>query len=229
MVPLVGAGLGMAVYLGLRPYGDHSQDPAVALAAFAQPLWVVAHLAGMAALASVGWVAVRCSELVPGKASRIARWCGWCGLVGAGLVMPYYGVEALALHELGRAVSAEDLAPDQAMALVEAVRGNFVGVSLFAAGLLMLAAAGLLAALAWQRAAHGGLRWAGWPLGGLVALVLPQYYLPPAGRVTFGVAFAVAALAWAGAAWAQSPRHGLRRAPGGDLGGDPGGDLRRDL
>lgn len=35
--------------------------------------------------------------------------------------------------------------------------------------------------------------WAAWPIGLAAALVLPQFYLPPAGRMTFGVAYLVAA------------------------------------
>ena len=62
-----------------------------------------------------------------------------------------------------------------------------------------------------RRAAHGvGVRLpndvrplpkapsSNWPLGIAIALVLPQFYLPPVGRMAFGVAYLLAAAVLAG-------------------------------
>lgn len=65
----------------------------------------------------------------------------------------------------------------------------------FGAGLLLLALSGILVAITWQR--HhpaGSLALAAWPLGVMVALVLPQFYLPACGRMVFSVVYAGAAL-----------------------------------
>ena len=61
--------------------------------------------------------------------------------------------------------------------------------------LFLLAVAGIAFALAWTR--YAGSR-AAWPLGVLMALVLPQFYLPPVGRMAFGVAYLLAAAVLAG-------------------------------
>ena len=86
------------------------------------------------------------------------------------------------------------------MAGVAEVREEPVAVAMFAVGLLALAVSGVTFALAWSRSGSG-TRWAAWPLGVAVALVLPQFYLPPTGRVAFGVAYLVAALVLASAVW----------------------------
>ena len=185
VTPTVGTGVLMAAYLLLRPYGDAgSPTGAQAAAAFASPWWVVAHLCGALALASAGRLALRLSDAVPGVLARTAR---WTGLAGAVLVLPYYGAEMFGLHVLGRAAVAGD---PSVLALVTDVRDQPVALATFGLGLLLLAASGLLLAAAWQESA-GSV--AAWPLGVMLALVLPQFYLPPVARMLFGVLYAVAA------------------------------------
>lgn len=186
VAPLVGTGALMAAYLLLRPYGDTAgSDTLDAARAFASRWWVVSHLLGVLALASLGRLALRTSDVLPGVPARLAR---TSGLVGMVLVLPYYGAETFALHTVGRAALAqEDLT---LLGLVADVQGHPVALATFALGLVLLGVAGLLVALAWQRS-HGSP--AAWPLGALAALVLPQFYLPPVGRMAFGVLYAVAA------------------------------------
>lgn len=185
VAPTVGTGVLMAAYLLLRPYGDAGGPTgAAAAAAFASPWWIVAHLCGALALASAGRLALRLSDVVPGPLARTAR---WTGLAGAVLVLPYYGAETFGLHALGRAAVAGDPA---VLALVPEVRDQPAATATFGLGLLLLAVSGTLVALAWQRSSGSA---AAWPLGVLLALVLPQFYLPPAGRMAFGVLYAVAA------------------------------------
>ena len=67
-------------------------------------------------------------------------------------------------------------------------------------GLVLLAASAVLLALTWWRSGTGPA-WSVWPLATLVTLFLPQFFLPPAGRMAYGVAYAVAAalIVWQGA------------------------------
>lgn len=191
LAPIVGTGLLMAGYLLIRPYGDTPQGGGLASAtAFASPRWIVAHLCGVLAIASFARLALRLHDAAPGATARFARWSALAGTV---LVLPYYGAETFGLHVLGRAALAGDTA---ALVLVEQVRNQPVALVLFGLGLLLLATAGLATALAWQSSGlvTGPARRAAWPLGVMVALLLPQFYLPAEGRMAFGVAYGLAAV-----------------------------------
>lgn len=198
----------MAAYLLLRPYGDvgGALDQAQA---YASPRWVVAHVCGLLALASFARLALRVCDLIdPGvggsglPGARSARLGRWLALAGATLALPAYGVEAVGLHVAG----VRHLAGDPgALAPVSQLRGHPLGVAMFALGLALLAAAGIALGLTWQRSGLGrGLRnglaarslsrFAAWPLGVLMAAFVPQFLLPPAGRMAYGVAYLAAAL-----------------------------------
>jgi len=177
----------MAAYLVLRPYGDVSGATTRAAAeAFASPWWIVAHLCGALAIASFGRLALRLADVERSLTTRVARSAGLAGTV---LVLPYYGAETFGLHALGRRALEGDMA---ALELVGVVRDQPAAMTMFVVGLLLLAVAGVLVALAWQRRG-GRTRWAAWPLGLMVTAIAPQFYLPPEGRFTFGIAYAVAA------------------------------------
>lgn len=197
-MPAVSSGLLMAAYLALRPYGDTaSGTSAEAAAAFADPMWVLAHLAGALALVQLGRVALRMHDLVGSLLTQIGR---WSGLAGAVLVLPYYGAETFGLHAVGRA----GLTDPTVMALVDEIRNQPAALTTFGIGLLLLAVSGVTVALAWRREVRSGRwdapAWAAWPLAVGAVTVLPQYSLPPAGRVMYGFAFATAALVLAIAA-----------------------------
>lgn len=171
----------MAAYLTLRPYGDaRGADTASAAEAFASPLWIWSHLAGAAALVilAVLWA------LVTTGAFR------WTALGSAALVLPYYGAETFALHENGAMALAEEI---PVMPLVDPVRDNPVATTMFGAGLLALAVTGIVTAAQWRRRHDGTLSRSLAPLAAVGAMFLPQFFLPPAGRIAYGVAFAVAA------------------------------------
>lgn len=190
-MPALSSGLLMAIYLLLRPYGDATSSTSPeAAAAFASTWWVVAHLAGALALVQLARVGLRIDDLLSTTTTMLAR---WAGLTGIALVLPYYGAETFGLHAIGRA----GLPNPTVLALVEEVRGHPAALTTFGLGLLLLAVSGLATALAWQRALRSGRwttpAWSAWPLGVGAALVLPQFYLPPAGRMGFGLAYALAA------------------------------------
>lgn len=206
LVPLGMTGILMAVYLLVRPYGDMTSSAAEKAAAFASPWWIVAHVAGALALVGFGRLALRLADLERDWfVTRLARWAGLSGVV---LVLPYFGAETFALHVLGRHAAAGDTALP---ALVDEIRNQPVAMTLFGLGLLLLAVAGIAFALAWTR--YAGSR-AAWPLGILVALVLPQFYLPPVGRMAFGVAYLLAAVLLAVVV--------LRRDPAPEAATEPG-------
>lgn len=195
LAPAAGTGALMAAYLLLRPYGDaEGGDSLAAAEAFASGRWIASHVAGALALAAFAWLAVRLSDVLDTRLAHVAR---GAGLFGAALVLPYYGAETFSLHVLGRRALAGSA---ESLTMVAEVREQPVAMAMFAIGLLALAVSGVTFALAWSRSGLGA-RWAAWPLGLAVALVLPQFYLPPTGRAAFGVAYLVAALVLAAAAW----------------------------
>lgn len=192
--PLLASGALMAAYLLARPYGDsHGGDTLAAAEAFASPLWTTAHLAGAAALCA----------LAAAWARAATGWPRWASVTGVALALPYYGAETFALHEIGARALAGD---PGALELVAAVRDNPVGMTLFGVGLLALAAGGVGAAL------RSGARGALLPLAVVAALFLPQFFLPPVGRIAYGVLFAAVA---AYAAYAAYAARATRATPAG--------------
>lgn len=198
-LPLLSSGALMATYLLLRPYGDSSPDPEIAAQAFASPRWVAAHLAGAASLVAFGGLTRRLAAPSGGtgtRPSRLASAASLTGVAGAVLALPYYGAETFALQVLGRAHLADP--SSGALALVEQVRNQPAALASFGVGLVSLTASGVLTALAWQQqSTPRSARWAALPLGALMALFIPQFYVPAAGRMTYGVLYLLAALGWA--------------------------------
>lgn len=184
-MPLVSSGVLMAAYLLLRPYGDQGEDLAAARA-MASSWWVVSHVCGMLAIASVARAALRISDTARGVSGMLARWAGLGGVV---LVLPYYGAETFALHVVARQALDAD---GSGMALATAIRGQSVAMTMFGLGLVLLAVSGVAMACAWRRVAVTW-GWAGWPLAVLLGLFLPQFYLPEVGRMAYGVAYLAAA------------------------------------
>lgn len=78
-----------------------------------------------------------------------------------------------------------------------------LAMTVFVIGLLLVAVAAVLAAIAVWRS--GSLpRWSAVPLAALLATMLPQFFLPHAGRIAWGVLVAIAALWLATALWRAS-------------------------
>lgn len=188
----------MAAYLLLRPYGDaDGVETSAAADGFASPLWIWSHLAGAAALVTL---AALWTLLATGPTR-------WAAVAGAALVLPYYGAETFALHAIGVGAQSEP----ELLTLVPEVRDNAVAMTLFGVGLIGLAVSGVAAALGWRRSqlrdqndersdgrdAHdwqrNRLANAYLPLAVVAALFLPQFFLPPAGRIAYGVVFVAAA------------------------------------
>ncbi|GAB2621401.1 hypothetical protein [Pseudactinotalea suaedae] len=189
LAPTVGTGVLMAVYLLARPYGDAGSDFEVALA-FASTAWVIAHVAGALALASVGRLGLRLADRSDSVSARVAR---LSGLVGTVLVLPYYGVETFALHVIGRRALTEP----GLLALADEMRNHPVAMTMFGIGLVLISAAGVAIGIAASRALPLRPAWSAWPLAIAIALFPAQYFVAPAGRIGFGVVYAVAAAVFA--------------------------------
>jgi hypothetical protein len=168
------AALAFAAYPVLRGYGPETGMEGAAL--YARPAWLLAHLLGMA-----GFVLVATG--LAGVDERAGRWATW----GAFLVLPYYGAEAFGLHALGAEVLATGHGDMTAAA--DAFRYHPVALAMFTVGWAAFAAVGIrLIVLA--RRAGGASRW-GLALTGIALLTyLPQFFLPPAGRVSHGLLLA---------------------------------------
>lgn len=202
-VSAVAAGVLMATFQFARPWGDVSEEPQAMAEAFADPRWVFAHLAGAAAFVMLAVLAQ--SVVTAGlrdqsirRRSPIARIARYGTAIGTALVLPYYGAETFALHEIGRAALAG--ADIDVVALSGSIRMNIVAVVLFGVGLVLVAAGMICLAIVAGRAEIPA--WGTWPIAVLAALALPEFALPPVGRMAYGVAFLVAAVLFA-VAWVR--------------------------
>ncbi|WP_435748714.1 hypothetical protein [Microbacterium sp. PMB16] len=206
-VSAVAAGVLMATFQLARPWGDVSEEPQAMAAAFADPRWVFAHLAGAAAFVMLAVfaqsvVAAGLRDQSVRRRSPVAQIASYGTGIGAAFVLLYYGAETFALHEIGRAaLGGADI---DVVALSGSIRMNLVAVSLFGVGLLLVAVAMICLAVVAARA--GAAAWGTWPMAVLAALALPQFMLPPVGRMAYGVVFLVATVLFA-VAWT---RRGVR-------------------
>ncbi|GGM31365.1 hypothetical protein ACFQBY_13380 [Promicromonospora citrea] len=186
-VGFVAAGLSFLLFPLLRPWPDETVATPELAAGFASGRWVVAHLAGILGLgllapALLGLRAVLAARGAGGvRAATGALVAAWAG---AGFAALYFGAEIFGLRTLAQAALRDgDPVP---LADVEALRLQPGAVALFGAGLLLLAVAGVLLAVAlWQ--AGPGARWAGVPLAVGLVLVLPQFFGGPGLRIAHGV------------------------------------------
>ncbi|GMA24966.1 hypothetical protein GCM10025864_27250 [Luteimicrobium album] len=188
------AALGALVLLfpALRPWPDESVATPALARAMASDRWIVAHLCGAAAIALWPFAAAQVARLLPaGRAGRSARAAVLTGGAGAALVLPYFGAEIFAIHELaGRAVTTWD---PTFLDSIDDIRLQPVAATMFGSGLLLLAASGVLLAVAWWQARDGAVRWAAVPLAAALVLFLPQFFAGETERVTHGALAGIAA------------------------------------
>lgn len=189
------SGVLFALFPLLRPWGDKSQLEDGLIQATGSPAWVVSHLAGALAfvLLCLGALAVRDAHLAH-RGERTARSALVLLWIGTGLTLLFYGAETFALNAL--AVAPESTPTP----LFDAIREGVAQVSVFGVGLLLLAIGAVLLAVAVWR---GGVlpRTSALLLAATIALYLPQFFLPPAGRIVHGILTAVGALWLAVALW----------------------------
>jgi len=195
-VAFAAAGVLWALFPLLRPWADKlpvsSDDVA---AAWASDAWIFSHLAGIAALGLLAPALLGLRRLLAaahgGRGATLLTWAtalAWIGAAGASL---YYGAEIFGI----RTFAETALERDDASLLdeVQILREQPMAVLLFGVGLLFVAAAGVLAAVALFRAGTPWA-WTGVVFAAGLVLVLPQFFTPPAMRTAHGVLFGVGCL-----------------------------------
>jgi len=200
LVALAAAGVLFAAYPITRPYAD--ETTLAGARGIASSAWIASHTFAMIGFillaAGLPTVLALASTAKGGSTMPGGRWAAGLAAWGAALVLPYYGAEAFGLHAIARqAVSAED---PQLLTLLDTVRYQPVAIVMFGAGLVLLAAAGVVLA---RNLWHSGsaLRWSATVLGLGLVLFLPQFFAPAPLRMTHGVLLGlgcvlVAVLAW---------------------------------
>jgi hypothetical protein len=194
VIALAFAGVMFLLYPAVRPWNDETTQ-AGAQASMGSDAWVASHFFAMLGFIAVPLALLALRRVVPGRLTTAALLTGW---IGAGLTLPYYGAEDFGLH--GAALSSTaDL-----VALADEVRYGPVAATTFAVGLALLAASGVLTAVAVWRS--GVLpRWAGVVFGLGLALFIPQFYLGPAARIAHGVLLALGCWLLATTWWRRLP------------------------
>jgi hypothetical protein len=184
---LVVAGVAMAVYPALRPYS--SEEGLDAAQAWSKPAWLAAHLLAMVAFGLMAWALPNLLARARRRQAATTVRVAW--LAALVLVLPYYGAETYALNQIGAwAVEAQD---GEWSGLGNNIRFEALPVTLFGAGLLVIAAIGLALALALRD--DRALRWPAAATGLGLVLFAPQFFGPPWLRIVHGL-FLAAALTW---------------------------------
>ncbi|QDP95142.1 hypothetical protein FOE78_03725 [Microlunatus elymi] len=178
-LPLAVAAIAFGAYPILR--GSGSEIGWTGAALYARGEWLLAHCLGMLGFVFLAW-----------GLSSIDRWASRFAWAGAVLVLPYYGAEAFGLHALGQvALDHHDAAM---IATADTFRYNPVAMTVFAAGLLALAACGLRMILL-VRGSGSVLSRAGLALAGLCLIgYLPQFFAPIEARIIHGLLLGVGLL-----------------------------------
>lgn len=168
-------GVLLAAFPFLRPWGDKIDGAGAAdmIGAFASPMWVAAHVAGM-----IGFVLLAAAALAHGRGG--ARW--WLA-GGVALILPFFGAEAFGLH-----VIAGSVPQDAAIVAADGIREGEVQMTMFGVGLLAIAVGGVLLA---RRSRTAIL------LAFALVTYLPQFFFGPEVRMAHGAILLVGAAWWA--------------------------------
>ncbi|MFI7127005.1 hypothetical protein ACIBQ1_15025 [Nonomuraea sp. NPDC050153] len=184
------AGILFLVYPAIRPSGDDAT-------AMASTAWVAGHAAAMVGFVLLGLAVLGLHQVLGDRLSLRAAVVTW---VGAGLTLPYYGAEDFGLNVIAQR-SLRDQAP-ALMELAEEFRYGPVAVTMFAAGLLLLAVGTVMAAISVWRS--GTLpKWSGTALALGFVLFIPQFFGPYPLRVAHGALIMIGGL-WLAAALATA-------------------------
>ncbi|MER7556253.1 hypothetical protein ABTZ46_04895 [Nocardioides sp. NPDC126508] len=196
-VALALAGLLFVIYEAAAPRADETTLDGAR--AWASAGWSVAHISAIIGLILIplGYGAIR-GFLEGTPHERTAFLAATIGYIGSGLTISYYGAEVYGLKAIGRRAVADG---DASLTDVgNDFRLDPTAMTIFAIGLLLIAIAAVLVAVAVWRS--GSLpRWSTVPLAALLVTMLPQFFLPQSLRIVWGVLVAAAALWLASALW----------------------------
>lgn len=147
------AGVLLVLYPAIRPFSD--EVTLEGATAFASGAWILAHTLAILGfiLLTLGFLAVY-FRLAGENHERLALRSLVVWWVGLGLVLPYYGAEAFALHAIGQAaISQQDVG---LVSLANAVRTG-PGLPIFGAGLVFMGIGAVMMAVAvWRSKALPG-------------------------------------------------------------------------
>jgi hypothetical protein len=199
-VALAVAGLLFVLYPALRPFSD--EKTLAGAQAFASNAWVIAHVMGMLGFIGVGLGLLGLHIRLAGtRAAGPSFWAVLLGWIGIGLTLTYYGAEVYGLRVIGRqALSDHDAS---VLVLADQVRG-MPGEVIFATGLVLLAVAGVIAAVAAWRLA-GLVRWGALVVAAGLALYIPQFFAGQPLRIAHGALLAAGCLGLAAGLWRSRP------------------------
>ena len=219
---LATAGVLFVLYPAIRPWHDESTVSG-ATASMSSPAWVAAHFFAMLGfiLVPLGLLAVQ-DALARTRSASLALAAAVVTWIGAGLTLPYYGAEDFGLHAIASKHAGNLLE------LVKAVRYQPLAMTIFGAGLVLLAVGAVLAAVAIWRS--GILpRYSGIVFAAGFALFLPQFYLPPAARIAHGVLTGIGLAVLAVSLWRAkaSTKASTKASAGEDIPAARGADLKR--
>ena len=205
---LAAAGVLFLTYPVLRPWHDEG-TVAGATSSMSSTAWVAAHFFAMLGfiLIPLGLLALR-GALAATRAEPLALTAAVLAWIGSGLVLPYYGAEDFGLH----AIAGPHGPRAGLLSLVNAVRFQPLAVTIFGAGLLLLAAAAILAAIAVWRSNVLPRASAILFATGMV-LFLPQFFGPAAVRIGHGILLAAGLIILAAALWASASRPSAAATP----------------
>src|SRR5262252_4287570 len=209
-IALAAAGLLFLAYPALRPWHDEG-TVAGATASMSSTAWVTAHFFAMLGfiLMPLGLLALR-AALAATRAEPLALTATVLAWIGSGLVLPYYGAEDFGLH----AIAGSPGPKAGLLNLVHAVRYQPLAVTIFATGLLLLATAAIMAAIAVWRS-HVLPRASALLFATGMVLFLPQFFSPAAVRIGHGVLLAAGSIILAAALWASAGRPRAAAPPAG--------------
>lgn len=172
---LAAIGTFFVLYPALRPWQDET------VLRWGSPLWIPSHLFAM-----LGFILLPAIPIMfawhrsPGRrtlvAAAITLW------LGVGLLLPYYGAEAFALHNIA------DLDSVDMVAASDAIRFGPIQGILFLLGLLLVAVGAVFTAVGLAQA-HPW--WFGAAFAAGFVLFGPQFGAPPAIRIAHGVLIAM--------------------------------------
>lgn len=193
------AGILFVLYPAIRPFSDEASLQCAA--AFAKDSWVVAHTLAMVGFTLLMLGLLGLYLLLQGSAvERSAFWALVIGLIGVGLTLPFYGLEAFAVHGIGQAAIWRH--DETLMKLAQAVRTG-PQLIMFTLGLLLIGVSAIVAATAvWKSRVLS--KWSGVPFALGFALYIPQFFGNQPVRVAHGLLLTAGCLWLAAGLWQRA-------------------------
>jgi hypothetical protein len=193
------SGILFVLYPAIRPFSDEASLQGAE--AFASTAWILAHVLAIVGfiLLTLGLFSVYIS-LQQTSAERLAFLALVLSWIGVGLTLPFYGGEAFGLHAIGQEAIRQQ--SSALLAMANDVRSG-AGLVMGLAGLMLLAAGAVIAAVAVWRSSTLP-KWSGIPFALGFALYIPQFFGTQPIRVAHGMLVAVGCLWMAAGLWQQS-------------------------